>query len=119
MASVLEPAADVYWDAVGSVEDSTGVTALYPRTPQAWDAVRNSAVVVAESGNLLMMPPRARDQAEWMTLSLGMIKAGQRAIKAAEARDTSAVFSAGADLYDTCVACHARYAIEQVRPNAK
>jgi hypothetical protein len=119
MARVLEPAADVYWDAVGSVEDSTGVTALYPRTPEAWDAVRNSAYVVAESGNLLMMPPRARDQGEWMALSVAMIKAGQQAIKAAEARDTSAVFNAGADLYDTCTACHSRYAIEQLRPNAK
>jgi hypothetical protein len=119
MARVLEPAADVYWEAVGTIEDSTGVKALYPRTAEQWDAVRNSAYVVAEAGNLLMMPPRARDQGEWMTLSLGMIKAGQRAIQAAEARDTAAVFNAGAEVYDTCTACHSRYAIAQVRPNAK
>jgi len=119
MARVLEPAADVYWEAVGTIEDSTGVQALYPRTAEQWDAVRNSAYVVAEAGNLLMMPPRARDQGEWMTLSLGMIKAGQRAIQAAEARDTAAVFNAGAEVYDTCTACHSRYAIAQVRPNAK
>ena len=119
MVSVVEPAAEVYWDAVGSVEDSSGVTALYPKTPEAWDAVRNSAYVVAESGNLLMMPPRAVDQREWMTLSLAMIDASKRAIKAAEARDTSAVFNAGAELYETCTACHARYAIATLRPNAR
>ena len=49
MASIVEPAAEVYWDAVGSVEDSTGITAMYPRSPEAWDTVRNSAYVVAES----------------------------------------------------------------------
>lgn len=119
MASILEPAAEVYWDAVGSVDDSTGTTVHYPQTPEAWEAVRNSAYVVAESGNLLMMSPRARDQDEWMDLSRRMIEAGQRAIRAAEARDTAAVFSVGADLYDTCTACHSRYAVEQLRPNAR
>lgn len=119
MARVLEPAAEVYWDAVGTIEDSTGVTAIYPRTPEAWDAVRNSAYVVAESGNLLMMPPRARDRGEWLTLSLAMIDAGKRAIAAAEARDTAAVFNVGAELYQTCTDCHARYAVEQLRPNAR
>ena len=119
MTSVVEPAAEVYWDAVGSVEDSSGVTALYPKTPEEWDTVRNSAYVVAESGNLLMMPSRAIDQGDWMALSVAMIDASKRAIKAAEARDTSAVFNAGADLYETCTACHARYAIGTLRPNAK
>lgn len=119
MASILEPAAELYWDAVGTIVDSAGVTAILPRTPEEWDAVRNSAFVVAESGNLLMMPPRARDQGEWMRLSVAMIEAGKRAIKAAEARDTAAVFNVGAELYETCTACHASYAIETLRPNAK
>lgn len=119
MASVVEPAAELYWDAVGSVDDSTGTTAIFPRSPDEWDIVRNSAYVVAESGNLLMMAPRALDQGEWMTLSRAMLDAGQRAIKAAEARDTSAVFNVGAELYETCTNCHARYAVGLLRPNAK
>lgn len=119
MASVVEPAAELYWDAVGSVDDSSGTTAIFPRTPEAWDIVRNSAYVVAESGNLLMMAPRAVDQGEWMTLSRAMLDAGQRAITAAEARDTSAVFNVGAELYETCTNCHARYAVGLLRPNAK
>lgn len=119
MASIVEPSADVYWDAVGSVEDSTGLTMHYPRTPEAWDAVRNSAYVVAEAGNLLMIDPRPRDRQEWMTLSRAMTEVGQRAIRAAEAHDTAAVFSAGADLYDACTNCHSRYAVGQRPPNAK
>ena len=119
MASIVEPAAEVYWDAVGSVEDSTGITAMYPRTPEAWDTVRNSAYVVTESGNLMMIAPRARDQKEWMTLTRAMIETGKRAIKAAEAHDTAAVFGVGAELYDTCTNCHQRYSIGQPRPVTK
>lgn len=109
MASILEPAADTYWDAVGSVDDSSGTHSHSPGTPEAWDAVRNAAYTMTESGNLLMMAPRARDQGEWMALSRAMIAAGQHAIKAAEARDTVAVFNAGAAVYESCTNCHARY----------
>ena len=119
MASVIEPSADVYWDAVGSVEDSTGLTVHYPQTTEAWDAVRNSAYVVAEAGNLLLIEPRLRDHDEWVTLSQAMIDAGKRAIKAAEAKDTAAVFNAGAELYDACTSCHSRYVVGQRPPDAK
>ncbi len=119
MSQVLEPAAEVYWDAVGSVEDSAGTQYLSPRTSDQWDVVRNGAMTVTEAGNLLLMPPRALDQGDWTALTLAMIAAGRKAIDAAESRDTTAVFDAGAVLYDTCTACHAKYAIEQMRPNAK
>lgn len=118
MANILEPAADVYWDAVGSIVDEKGTTEFAPSTPEEWTAVRNSAFVVAESGNLLMLAPRARDTAEWMTYSKAMITAARRAIAAADARNAAAVFDVGAEVYETCVQCHAKYAVEQVRPNA-
>jgi cytochrome c5 len=117
MAYVVEPAAEVFWDAVGSVEDSSGLHALAPRTTEEWDAVRSSAYMVTESGNLMMMGTRVRDQQDWLTLSRAMIEAGKGAIKAAEARDTAAVFNAGAELYATCTACHSRYAIGAPRPS--
>ena len=119
MARVVEPAAEVFWDAVGSVEDSTGLTLLSPRSTEEWDRVRNSAYVVTESGNLMMMAPRARDRGEWMKLSRAMIESGKRAIAAAEARDTAAVFNVGAELYETCTNCHTFYAIGQPRPSDK
>ena len=53
MASVVEPAAEVYWDAVGTIIDANGITEIEPTTTEEWDAVRNAAYVVAESGNLL------------------------------------------------------------------
>jgi hypothetical protein len=118
MSSILEPAAEVYWDAVGTIEDAKGVVEIAPTTDEEWAAVRNSAYVVAEGGNLLMMTGRARDDGDWMTLSRALVDVGQRAIVAAESKNTKAVFDVGAEVYDACVACHAKYALAQMRPNA-
>lgn len=118
MGSMLEPAADVYWDAVGTIVDETGSHDFSPVSIEDWDTVRNSAFVIAESGNLLMMPTRAKDGGDWMTMSRGLVEAGQRAIRAAEAKDTAAVFDIGAEVYDACTTCHAKYAVDLVRPNA-
>jgi hypothetical protein len=118
MASVIEPAADVYWDAVGTVVDKNGTVEIEPKTDEEWAAVRNSAYVVAEAGNLLMMNGRAKDGADWMRLSQALVDVGQRAIKAAESKNKAAVFDVGAEVYDTCVACHAKYPLPAMRPNA-
>jgi hypothetical protein len=118
MASIVEPAADVYWDAVGTIEDAKGVVQIAPDTDEEWAAVSNSAYVLAESGNLLMMTGRAKDNDEWMKLSQALVDVGQRAIQAAESKNTKAVFDVGADVYEACVACHAKYALSVMRPNA-
>ncbi len=119
MASVMEPAAEVYWDAVGVIVDETGEHQIEPKTVEEWDAVRNAAYVVAESGNLLMMPSRAKDGGEWMAASQLMIEAAQKAIRAAESRDKDAVFTVGAEVYDACTNCHSKYSPDIVRPNAR
>jgi hypothetical protein len=119
MTSILEPAAEVYWDAVGAVEDEKGTREFAPQTAAEWDAVKNSAYLIAESGNLLMMGSRVQDAGDWMAMSRGLIDAGRRALQAAESRDKDAVFSAGGDLYDACTRCHAKYAVSLLRPNAQ
>src|SRR4029453_2679533 len=118
MKSIIEPAADEYWDAVGTIEDAKGVVHVAPATEEEWAAVVNSAYVVTEGGNLLMMTGRAKDSDEWMKLSQALIEVGQRAIKAAEAKNTKAVFDTGAEVYDACVACHAKYLQPQAGSNA-
>lgn len=118
MTSVIEPAADEYWDAVGTVLDSEGVHEIAPQTQEDWDAVRNHAYVITEAGNLLMMPTRAKDNGDWMKFSQALIDTGLKAVRAAEARDKNAVFDAGAEVYDACTQCHAKYALElQQRTN--
>ena len=117
MKSILEPAADEYWDAVGTIEDAKGVVHVAPATEEEWAAVVNSAYVVTEGGNLLMMTGRAKDSGDWMKLSQALIDVGQRAIKAAESKNTQAVFDAGAEVYEACVACHAKYMPPQAGSN--
>jgi mono/diheme cytochrome c family protein len=109
MADVVEPAANVYWEAVGSITDKNGTVELAPKTQAQWDAVRNAAIVVAESGNLLMLDGRSANHGEWMELSRALIDVGKRARAAAEARDRTAVFDVGAEVYQACVNCHSKY----------
>jgi hypothetical protein len=117
MTGILEPAAEVYWDASGSVIDSTGTHELAPTTDEEWAAVWRAALVIAESGNLLMLEGRARDRDEWMTLSRTLVTAGRDAVAAASARDPAAVLEVGGRVYEACTACHAAYARETLRPS--
>ncbi len=80
-----------------------------PKDDQAWTAVRNSALILAESGNLLMLGSRAKDEGAWMTMSQAMIDAAVAALKAAEAKDVDAVLEAGDGIVYACMNCHEPY----------
>ena len=67
---------------------------------------------VAESGNLLRMPGYAADDGDWMEYSAALVGAGEKAREAAMQQDADALFQAGANLYNVCLACHNRYIIE-------
>lgn len=115
MQSVVEPAADEYWDGVGTIIDHTGVTEIRPETAEDWDALVNHAYVIAESGNLLMLGTRPKDGGQWMQMSRALVDVGEKAIRAAQARNPQAVFDVGAEIYDVCTNCHATYAQELTR----
>jgi hypothetical protein len=115
MATIMEPAADAYWDAVGTVIDIEGEHHIAPQTQEDWDTARNNAYVFTEAGNLLMMPTRAKDTGEWMQFAQALIHSGEKAIRAAEAKDTTAVFNAGAEVYEACTNCHMKYSPAIVR----
>ena len=119
MATVVDPAADFYWDAVGWIIDENGTEQIRPTSPEEWDLVRNAAFVVAESGNLMMMQGRAIDEEAFSTFAQAMVSVGQRAIEVAEARDEMGVFDVGAEMYAVCTGCHATYALETLRPGAQ
>ncbi len=106
---VLEPAADVIWDSAGFILTEDGEVDLQPTTQEGWDAVRNGATVVAEAGNLLMMPGYRVEEADWIEYSSGLIAAGLAARAAAEAQDADALFDAGGRVYNVCRACHNKY----------
>jgi hypothetical protein len=109
MQMVLDPAADLIWDSAGSIITAEGVEELAPTTDEGWLAVQHSAAVVAETGNLLLMPGRAKDEQDWREISQALTGAGLTVLRAAKAKDADALFDAGGELYNVCVSCHRQY----------
>jgi hypothetical protein len=83
-----------------------------PKNDQDWGVLRTNALTLAESGNLLMMGARARDQGDWIKDAKMLVDAGNAAYKAARAKDLNAVVAVNDQLYAACVTCHQQY-----RPN--
>ncbi len=109
MNTVIDPTTDIIWDSVKTIITAAGIEEIRPQTEEEWTAVRNAAVIVAESGNLLMMVPRARDGGDWMRASQAMIDSGRATMKAAEAKDADKIFELGGVIYNACTNCHAKY----------
>jgi hypothetical protein len=110
MESVIAHAAEIYWGSVQVTVDAAGTHERYPQTDEEWESVWAAALALAESGNLLMMEPRAIDNGAWMQFSRSLVEAGVVAAEAAQAHDVDRVFAAGEQVYNVCAGCHARYA---------
>jgi hypothetical protein len=80
-----------------------------PADDAGWQAVEASAMAVAESGNLLLMKPRAMDDQDWRQFALAMVDAGTKAAEAAKAKNAEQTGIAGDDMYNVCEQCHAKY----------
>jgi hypothetical protein len=80
-----------------------------PKTQRQWDVLRGQALTLAESGNLLMMEGRARDQKNWITDSKMLIDIGATAFKAAQAKDLDSIRALNDALNAACVTCHQQY----------
>ena len=108
MEWILDPAADGIWDSAGTIITAEGRTELAPTTDAGWDDVRRHATILAEAANLLMLPGRAAGP-DWIAYAQALRTTGRQALAAAEARDADALFDAGGQLYQACVACHTQY----------
>jgi hypothetical protein len=80
-----------------------------PSSDREWNDLANQALILAESGNLLLMPGRARDKTNWTKDAKLLIGAGAAAYQAAKAKDVEAVRAVNDALYAACVTCHAQY----------
>lgn len=109
MSAMLERQADIVWESVSDTIIGNEIIERRPHTDEEWQAVRNAAISVTETGNLLMIVPRAQDGDGWMKASAALIAQGERMIAAIDRKDAKAVFDVGSDLYDSCVNCHMHY----------
>jgi len=80
-----------------------------PNNEREWSALRATALTLAESGNLLMMDKRARDQGDWIKDARMLVDAGAAAYKAAQAKNVEAIVALNQQLYTACITCHEQY----------
>jgi len=80
-----------------------------PKDDKEWAAVRRGAVTLAESGNLLILRGRARDQGDWLKNAKLLADAGTAAYKAAEAKDPKALTAVAERIDGSCTTCHKQY----------
>lgn len=109
MQAAIDPAADEIWDSVGTVMTKEGTFEKFPTTDDEWAHVRNNAIVLAESGNLLMMGSRSGGSDEWMKIAQNLVAQSKFAIAAVDAKDKEKLFTVGGDIYDACTACHSKF----------
>ena len=106
METSVEPTSNAVFDAAAWVN---GVQVGGPKTDDDWKMVQANALMLAETGNLLLMGSRMKDQAGWVTRTQAMMDAANEAAKAAEAKNTDAIFNAGGKIYQACLGCHLQY----------
>jgi len=114
MSWMIDPSSKVVFGAVATIVTEKGEENIQPRTDEEWNTVRNNAVTVLESGNLLMMEGRGRnsqitDIADWNAKARAMSAAARTAIEATDVKDPEALFAASGDIYQACTDCHAKY----------
>jgi len=95
-----------------TTDDISYIVTRPPSNDAGWAAIQRSALTLAESANLLMMPGRARDQDKWITDARLLLDAGNLAFKAAKAKDFDALVALNEQLVTACTTCHQDY-----RPN--
>jgi hypothetical protein len=78
-----------------------------PADAETWTFVRGQALLIAETGNLLMLrPPRSGGQEAWMAHAADLREKATGLARLAAARDAAGSRRALADLSGTCNRCH-------------
>lgn len=119
MGHVVDPAAWAFWGASGYIDTAEGTINRAPTTDEGWEHAANAAATVAEAGNLLMLPGRARDNGDWMKYAKQLYEAGMRGREAADAHDEKATFDTGGEIYEACTACHEKYLLPFLDDNGE
>ena len=106
MDAIVIPSSQAIFDAI--VYDN-GVLVQAPKVDDDWFRLQMHALAVAEAGNLLLMPGRARDGGDWQATANAMTEAAVKVGKAAEAKDVDGLLATGGEMYAACVECHRKY----------
>jgi len=130
MQTEVDTAADVVWDAVGTIITKTGTEQRRPRSPTEWAAARNAAITLVEAAESLMIRGRpvaivsfsaeakgalnsaqiqqliAHERPAFEAFAAALREAGTTAMAAIDAHDPEALTRAGSSIEEVCEACH-------------
>lgn len=134
MDSMVDPIADVLWNAVAVIVTPSGTEERAPKTDEDWAAVRRGAITLVESTNLLRMPGRRiarpgeksenpkielepeemqalvdKDRQAWNRLAHGLHEAAAEALRAIDAKNVRGLMEAGGKIDQACESCHLKY----------
>jgi len=134
MDSIVDPQADVVWDAVSTTVGSGGITDNAPTSDEEWDQVRHGAITLVEASNLLLVPGRhvarpgeksetpgielepqemealiTKDLQAWNQRVATFHEAALDILHAVEAHDSQRLFEVGDNLDVACEGCHRQY----------
>lgn len=98
MLGLTVPASDFLWAIYDAPTDDSG-----------WQSARLNAVMLAESGNLLLVEGRSREGDIWFDQARALVQAATAASKAANSMDLDGIIESGDAIYNTCETCHAAY----------
>jgi hypothetical protein len=83
-----------------------------PEDAEDWTFARGQALLIAESGNLLLLrPPKLQGQDAWNKSSVEMREAATRLARAASARDLNTARSRLVEVSNSCNKCHQAFGI--------
>lgn len=81
-----------------------------PQSQADWATLQRNAVLLAESGNVLLMrAPSGADQADWARDAKMLVEAGAAVYKDARAKDTAALLTTDQAINASCVTCHKQF----------
>jgi hypothetical protein len=124
MQGILFPASNVIFAAQGDdpakvpqAKDPSAATDLLASSYGKWTAVENSALVLAETANLLTIPGRKCSNGiavpvgnpDWAKFVQGLREAGRKAYAAAQAKDQDKILDAADAMTTACANCHDKY----------
>jgi hypothetical protein len=136
MTSIVDPCADYLWESVYIISSADGIEQHQPRTDEEWMEVRNKAITLIESANLLAMDGRRvvdegkhledeglvgnltaveiqklidDDSASFVAFAHALNAAALQALNAIDKKDVDAFFEAGGVIDTACEGCHLKY----------
>ena len=134
MAAMVDPSGDFLFESIADVADEHGITHKAPRTEQEWATERHHLQVLIDAPRLLIVPGRRAAEpgdrssnpaienepeevqrlldtqhADFVLRADRLRRAATAGMKAADAQDTKALFTAITAIDKACESCHLHY----------